>query len=179
MEGVWGMGSTVSSYAASSRIGVGTPGGAGKGEKTEVSARRQLADRIEDNLGEMLERTATLLKENRREVLALAHALESHKTLTGEDVIAVLEGRPGPLVDGSIYGDDTFISELEMYHRAVLHAHRTHGKLHVSLPARQGAEQLVLVGDPTLPPGDTTIWQRPPSAADMPSPSPNGSTPES
>jgi ATP-dependent Zn protease len=42
----------------------------------------------------MLERTATILKENRREVLALAHALESHKTLTGEDVIAVLEGRP-------------------------------------------------------------------------------------
>ncbi len=179
MEGVWGMGSTVSSYAASSRIGVGTPGGAGKGEKTEVSARRQLADRIEDNLGEMLERTAALLKENRRAVLALAHALESHKTLTGEDVIAVLEGRPGPLVDGSIYGDDTFISELEAYHRAVLHAHRTHGRLTVSLPARQGAEQLVLVGDPTLPPGDTTIWQRPPSAADTPSPSPNGSTPES
>jgi hypothetical protein len=124
----------------------------------------------------MLERTATLLKENRREVLALAHALESHKTLTGEDVLAVLEGRPGPLIDGTIYGDDTFISELEMYHRAVLHAHRTHSKLTATLPTRHNPEQLVLVADQAaIASGDPTIWQRP---ADAPSSNGNGSSPE-
>src|SRR4029079_16402963 len=46
MEGVWGMGATVSSYATSSQLGLGTPGGAAKGDKSELSARRALADRI-------------------------------------------------------------------------------------------------------------------------------------
>ena len=34
-----------------------------------------------------------ILRENRAGVLAVAHALETHKTLTGEDVEAVLDGR--------------------------------------------------------------------------------------
>jgi hypothetical protein len=161
MEGVWGMGSTVSSYATSSRLGTGTPGGGPpKPEKNELSARRALADRIEDNLGEMLERTATILKENRREVLALAHALESHKTLTGEDVIAVLEGRPGPLIDGSIYADDGFISELERYHRTVVGAHRNHAKLTVALPAPAGEPTPAKAAAAA---DDTSIWRRPES----------------
>jgi ATP-dependent Zn protease len=161
MEGVWGMGSTVSSYATSQQIGLGAPGGAGKGEKGELSARRALADRIEDSLGEMLERTATILKENRREVLALAHALETHKTLTGEDVIAVLEGRPGPLIDGTAYADEEFLTLLENYHRAALAAHRNHTKLGMALPTAPG-QPIVLDGDPELP-GDPSIWRRPES----------------
>jgi cell division protease FtsH len=161
MEGVWGMGSTVSSYATSSRLGVGTPGGGPpKGEKNELNARRALADRIEDQLGEMLERTATILKENRREVLALAHALESHKTLTGEDVIAVLEGRPGPLIDGSIYSDDGFTSELEVYHRAALNSHRNHAKLAVALPTPPSERAPDEVAA-DAPGADTSIWRRP------------------
>ena len=172
MEGVWGMGSTVSSYATSSRLGVGTPGGGPpKGEKNELSARRALADRIEDQLGEMLERTATILKENRREVLALAHALESHKTLTGEDVVAVLEGRPGPLIDGSVYADDRFVSELEAYHRAALSSHRSHAKITVTLPVPP-AEREITAGAPDA---DTSIWRRP---APSNLPSGNRSAPE-
>ena len=171
MEGVWGMGSTVSSYATSSRLGVGTPGGGPpKGEKNELNARRALADRIEDNLGEMLERTVTILKENRRQVLALAHALESHKTLTGEDVVAVLEGRPGPLIDGSVYARDEFITELEGYHRAALHAHRNHAKLTLALPAVPGQAPMALVAADT-PAADTSIWRRPDP------PSENGAAP--
>ncbi|MBU2667425.1 AAA family ATPase [Actinoplanes bogorensis] len=153
MEGVWGMGSTVSSYAYSSRLGTGTPSGPPKGSE-ELSARRALADRIEDNLGEMLERTAAILKENRREVLALAHALETHKTLAGEDVIAVLEGRPGPLVDGTVYADETFISQLEGYHRAAQRAHREHAGLSTPLP---GSSPPVLVAAAT----EFDKWRRP------------------
>jgi cell division protease FtsH len=171
MEGVWGMGSTVSSYATSSRLGVGTPGGPGKGEKAELNARRALADRIEDNLGEMLERTATILKENRHKVLALAHALETHKTLTGEDVIAVLEGRPGPLVDGTVYGDETFIAELEGYHRAALAAHRDHAKLATTMPSRPG----MLPVEPVPNDDDLEVWRRPEPAA---VPSENGVVPQ-
>src|SRR6185436_50009 len=110
----------------------------GKGE--ELDARKALADRIEDNLATMLARTAEILEENRREVLALAHALETHKTLTGEDVVAVLEGRPGPLIDGSAYADSEFATELEGYHEAVLEAHRNHAKLTVPLPVAPGTE---------------------------------------
>ena len=94
MEGFWGMGSTVSSYMTANRIGLGTPGGGGpqQGREDQAAAmRRALADRIEDNLGRLLKEVAEILKANRREVLTLAHALESHKTLTGEDVVAVLE----------------------------------------------------------------------------------------
>ncbi|GFJ92941.1 AAA family ATPase [Phytohabitans rumicis] len=137
MEGFWGMGSTVSSYSLSVQIGIGTPGGRGQGqrENPEDTARRALADRIEDNLATLLEQTAALLKENRREVLTLAHALEIHKTLNGEDVAAILERRPGPLVDGSIYESDELVREIEAYHRAAVAAHHGHAKISLALPA--------------------------------------------
>src|SRR5215203_977464 len=95
MEGYWGMGSTVSSYSTAKKMEVGAPGGhiGKKGEDPEAIMRQALADRIEDKLGEMLDSVESLLKENRRQVFALAHALETHRTLTGEDVEAVLEGR--------------------------------------------------------------------------------------
>jgi len=48
----------------------------------------------------LLDRTEQILTEDRSQVLALAHALETHKTLSGEDVVAVLEHTRGPLVDG-------------------------------------------------------------------------------
>jgi hypothetical protein len=138
-----------------------------KGEKTELTARRALADLIEDNLGEMLTRTAAILEDNRREVLALAHALEMHKTLTGEDVVAVLEGRPGPLIDGSIYTDDRLISELESYHRAVLDAHRNHSKLGLTLPGRARTGEVSALG--------SDIWRRPEPVGKY---AENGSTPK-
>ncbi len=99
MEGYWGMGSTVSSYSTARRLEVGSPGGGRggppKGESTEKVLRAALADRIEDSLAELLDRAEAILRENRAGVLAVAHALETHKTLSGDDVEAVLEGRPG------------------------------------------------------------------------------------
>ncbi|SEF47011.1 ATP-dependent Zn proteases [Thermomonospora echinospora] len=134
MEGYWGMGSTVSSHAVSTQLGMGAPGG-GKGAKeAEQEMRRQLADRIEDQLGALLARAEELLKADRRAVLALAHALETHKTLQGEDIAAVIEGRRGPLVDGRIYADDDFAHQVEAYHRSALAAHRDRGKVQLTLP---------------------------------------------
>src|SRR5439155_1237254 len=81
----WGMGATVSSYSTAKRLEVGSPGGGQggrnkKGQDTEQELRRALADRIEDSLGNLLQRVETLLREDRAKVLCLAHALETHTT---------------------------------------------------------------------------------------------------
>src|SRR5213078_2581432 len=117
MEGFWGMGSTVSSYSTAKRLEVGSPGGGQggrkkKGQDPEQELRRALADRIEDSLGTLLARVEDLLTENRRQILCLAHALETHKTLSGEDIVAVMEHTEGPLVDGRPYSDQSFLDSL-------------------------------------------------------------------
>ncbi len=138
MEGFWGMGATVSSYSTARRLEVGSPGGrgaAGKQTETpEAMLRRALADRIEDQLAELLERAEGILRDNRDSVLAIAHALETHKTLSGEDIQAVLEGREGSSVDGSVYADDDFLDRLEEYHAAAAGAHRGHTTVQLMLP---------------------------------------------
>ena len=141
MEGYWGMGTTVSSYSTGRQLETGSPGGGRKNTDNDEKVRRALADRIEDKLTTLLDHTARLLEENRRYVLALAHALESHKTLSGEDVEAVFEYRKGPLVDGTVYRDDSFIDRLSEYHDAVLRAHRErhHEPLNLPVPATAAA----------------------------------------
>ncbi|HEV2240866.1 MAG TPA: AAA family ATPase, partial [Streptosporangiaceae bacterium] len=139
MEGYWGMGSTVSSYSTAKRLEVGSPGGgqAGrkkKGQDPEAELRRALADRIEDNLTGLLQRAGEIVRADRSRVLCLAHALESHKTLTGDDVLAVLEYREGPLVDGRPYADPGLVRELEEYHASALRAHQEHSKITLSMP---------------------------------------------
>lgn len=138
MEGYWGMGATVSSYSTARRLEVGSPGGGRggpqKGESTEAVLRKALADRIEDHLADLLATAEAILRDNRAGVLALAHALETHKTLSGDDVQAVLEGRPGLTVDGTIYGDAAFVARLEEYHAAAAGAHRSHTAVALALP---------------------------------------------
>jgi cell division protease FtsH len=139
MEGFWGMGTTVSSYSMAKRLEVGSPGGGRggalkKGQDPEAQARHALADRIEDKLTTLLDRTEQILRENRNDVLALAHALETHKTLSGEDVVAVLEHTRGPLVDGTAYSDQSFLAELNDYHLAAARAHREHSAEELNMP---------------------------------------------
>jgi hypothetical protein len=140
MEGFWGMGTTVSSYSTAKRLEVGSPGGGRggalkKGQDPEAQARHALADRIEDNLTTLLGRVEQILRENRSHVLAMAHALETHKTLSGEDVVAVLEYTVGPLVDGRVYADESFLGALNDYHLAAARAHRDHSPAQLKLPA--------------------------------------------
>jgi cell division protease FtsH len=145
MEGFWGMGSTVSSLAASQTLQVGMPGGGGGGgggrENVVEQARKALADRIEENLTRLLRKAEELLRENEAQVLALAHALEIHKTLSSEDLTAVIEGHAGPVVDGTPYGNPTFIQELRYYHEAAARAHRDHSRPDIPIPL---APQLVM-----------------------------------
>jgi cell division protease FtsH len=161
MEGFWGMGSTVSSYSTAKKLEVGAPGGRSgkKHEDPEAMMRRALADRIEDKLGDMLDQVESLLKENRRQILALAHALEANRTLTGEDVEAVLEGREGPAVDGRPYGDPKFVDLLEDYHQAAAEAHKGHGRVLLALPEAREPVPADQVAERPLDASDG--WSRP------------------
>jgi cell division protease FtsH len=138
MEGYWGMGSTVTSHGVTHKVGIGGGGRPGKDEKSPDLLQSELGDRIEDKLKELLERSTTLLQENRREVLAVAHALESNKTVTGEDVEAIIEGRPGPLIDGRPYHSEDFTEVAESYHAQVVTAHKSHSAVKVPLPSLNG-----------------------------------------
>jgi ATP-dependent Zn protease len=163
MEGFWGMGSTVSSYSTAKRLEVGAPGGGRggtlkKGHDAEAEVRRALADRIEDKLAVLLTRTEEILREDQDSVLALAHALETHKTLSGDDVVAVLEHRRGPMVDGTPYADEAFLAQLREYHQAVARAHRDHSPVQLNMPepaaaaAPTWAAGVVVADDPPGPP---------------------------
>jgi hypothetical protein len=152
MEGMFGMGSTISSLAAAQNLQVGAPGGGrGKDGPEDPVARAKrgpLADRIEDNLNRLFVKVQGILRENEAQVLSLAHALEVHKTLNGEDVAAVFEGRPGPLVDGTPYANPVFVQELRDFHEAAVRAHRDHGRVAVALPVPPQLVTASVVAEP-------------------------------
>jgi ATP-dependent Zn protease len=154
MESEWGMGRGIASLPILHELGimsgrsagpggVGGPGGTKPGAgftgqlgdgKFDDMVPDHLAERIEFNLARLLEKTEELLKKNRREVLAVAHALEHHKTLDGDDVVAVIEKTQGPLIDGTVYADDLFMEDIEAYHLAAVEAHNKHSKVDYPLP---------------------------------------------
>ena len=139
MEGYWGMGTTIASHGVTHRIGVGGGGGGPKpedqkGNKQKALLEGHLGGRIERKLAELFDRADTLLRENRTEVLAVAHALERHKTLTGDDVKAVIDGTKGPLIDGRVYHAPGAAEVLEEYHQHAVAAHLGHARVAADLP---------------------------------------------
>jgi cell division protease FtsH len=125
MEGFWGMGSTIASHAIIQRAGVGGGGPSKKpGDLNKELLTGSIGQRVEDNLNRLLRRTHTLIERERDTIMRLAHALEEHKTLAGEDVIAVIELKQGTRVDGSQYADPEFIAQIEDYHTRMLAAHQ-------------------------------------------------------
>ena len=137
MEGYWGMGRTVAPHGVTHRVGIG--GGVDRAVTTTTSASCSRATwaSIETNLGELLDRAEALLHENRAEVLRMAHALEVHKTIDGEDVVAVIEGSEGPLIDGRAYCDDEFVEAMENLNGGRRRCPRAHETVAV-LPATNG-----------------------------------------
>lgn len=136
MEGYWAMGRTVAYHGVTQQIGVGgqvRPGGADDDEKSFLEGKR-LGARIEANMTHLLERAERLLAEHRADVLRVAHALEEHKTIDGEDVTAVIEGTQGPTIDGRLYHEDGFLDQLEEYHAVVVAAHKVHEPVAAELP---------------------------------------------
>jgi ATP-dependent Zn protease len=125
MEGFWGMGSTIASHAIIQRAGVHGGGPTQKpGELNKDLLSGSIGQRVEDNLNRLLRRTHTLIERERDTILRVAHALEEHKTLAGEDVVAVIEKRLGTVLDGSVYLDPEFVDEIDRYHERMLAAHQ-------------------------------------------------------
>ena len=116
-----------------------TLGGMRGGQAIETGSDRGLFDtefgkQVDAKLTQLYDETYQLLADNRAEVLAVAHALETHKTITGEDVAAIVDGGTGSLIDGRSYRDPVFRHELERYHDAAAKAHREHSGVDGSMP---------------------------------------------
>jgi ATP-dependent Zn protease len=137
MEGYWGMGSTITSHEVSREVGLGGGGGGGgrSGKDDETKELfSSLGDRIESNLERLFDQTHALIETNRFEILGVAHALETRKTITGEDVVAIVNGTKGPFVDGRLYALPHIRESLETYHDAVLKAHKERRQVEIRLP---------------------------------------------
>ncbi|MFI6322459.1 AAA family ATPase [Nonomuraea sp. NPDC050556] len=161
MESYWGMGTGVTSLPALQALEIMGGGkamprqrGGGGGGAIGITDREPrtnkpdmtpdvLGERIEFNLVRLLEKTERLLQEYRRDVLCLAHALETHKTLNGDDVVAIIEKQPGPLIDGTIYASDELYDELEEYHHDAARAHHEHSRIERNLPGVAEEPQVV------------------------------------
>jgi len=151
MEGYWGMGSSVTSHGVTHRVGIGGGGRPGSPDEKDTELLKQnLGERIEEKLTELLEQTERLIEDNRFEVLAVAHALETTKTVTGDDVKAIIEGEPGPLLDGREYHTKEFAAEAEAYHELVVTAHKGHAKVEVPLPELNGQRRPEPEPEPVL-----------------------------
>jgi len=117
--------------------------------------------RVEDNLACLMQATIEMLEADRDGILCLAHALEVHKTIPGEDVAAILERRPGSMVDGSQYADAAFVQAIVAYHDEMVAAHRRGLNADLPVPERE----LVGVAAPGSN-GHPTVAAHPPMFVD-------------
>lgn len=131
MAGYWGMGSTLASHEVQRQFGIGgggRRGGPGGDDAPEDREDRLLqgglGDQVEEQLGALYDAVRQLLSDHRLQVLAVAHALETHLTITGEDVAAIIDGTQGPFIDGRGYRTPEAVEKLEQYHAAVLEFRR-------------------------------------------------------
>ncbi len=172
MSGYWGMGDTLASHAVQRQFGIGGGRGrGGDGPEDEDPEHRLLesglGDQIEQRLTDMFEAVRALLEENRLEVLAVAHALETHRTITGEDVTAIIDGVQGPFIDGSGYYTQEAAESLETYHAAVVEA-RERGEAELPpLPVIEGITGRLV--EAVAVPAEATTEERSPQHAHEPS----------
>lgn len=127
----------VSSMFAGAAMGerlssLGTWGGE-TGDHTKV----RFNEEVEHKLQGLYADTQKLVAENHRWIMAIAHALEQHHTISGDDIDAILNGTQGPLVNGAWYHTDGFMMAYEHYHAAALSAHQNQTKLAVPLPTAE------------------------------------------
>jgi cell division protease FtsH len=142
MEGLWGMGGQYGSYAATRAPHDAHPVVDGNDRNV---LETECGRRVEANLASLADRTADLLTENRASVLAVGHALEVHKTISGQDVTAIIDGTQGPVVDGRPYSDPEFAAELEAYHQRAVSAHGGDRSLPLPVPVPRDAAPLTVL----------------------------------
>ncbi len=144
--------------------------------------------KVEAALQRLYDEVFALMEQNRNELLAVAHALEVNGAISGSDVEAVIEGTPGPTIDGRMYRDPVFMAELEAYHAEVVRQMRAKGPVEIRLPRRDPPPQLALAasvpdqngngnGNGAWAPSPPVAW--PPTPAPTPAPGAWGSPPHS
>ncbi len=106
------------------------PPGPGEGEMMGG----EMGKKVEERLSELLARTSDLIEQSKVDVYAVAHALESHKTLSGEDVEAVIEGKDSRGIDGRVYKVERFVEVFDDYHERIATAHVNREQVAVPLP---------------------------------------------
>jgi cell division protease FtsH len=77
-------------------------------------------EKVEAYLQVLYQRASTLLKENESFVLAIAHALVSRRTITGEDITAI---ERGVTLDGGWYHKAINQDALRRFHQSAFEAH--------------------------------------------------------
>ena len=111
MEGAWGMGQGLVSYAGTS---TNAAGGLDSPISVTLRARR---DQIEEKLEELYERVQQLLDDNRDKVLELAAVLEEKKTISGDEVAEIMGSLPGEKVMREPVGWQTVTGEVSAQRR--------------------------------------------------------------
>jgi ATP-dependent Zn protease len=171
MLGNWAMGDFLASHGATFEA----MEGAQPGMPDRAVHDRPFGGRVEAQLKVFYDEIYLLMEENRTELLSVAHALEVHGAISGSDVEAVMERRQGPVVDGRVYGDPTFLAELEAYHAEVMAMLRVRGPVEIRLPVREPPPQLALVASTPYQNGHGNgngTWGPPPPPAWPPTPAP-------
>lgn len=98
-------------------------------------AQREAFDReVEAKLQELYTRAHQLMFDNRWFLAAIAHALQQHKTITGEDIDAIYRGMQGPTLDGAVYRTDGFLEQYGAYLTAAQQAHRAESPIGAMMP---------------------------------------------
>ncbi len=155
MESAYGMGDTIAAQAVVQELIGGGGGYASPIDREDQDGRHRanMGNRIEMRLTKILDEATMLLHENRLMVLAIAHALETHKTISGDDVAAIFEGRQGPKVNGRDYHHPSFLEVADRYHNEALAAHRMTGRVEIPLPVLvPTVAELVATSDQLPPP---------------------------
>ena len=112
MTGRWGMGERISSHAALQ-------------DASMLDDGDRHGHRVDTLLEQIFAEVTSMLERDRSLVLSLAHALECEQTLSGVDVVAIFEQRPGLTVDGRIYAGRQAASALDRYHDDVKASRRS------------------------------------------------------
>ncbi len=146
MEGLWGMGGQIGSYAATRAPHDAHPIQDGNDRNVLETA---LGRRAEAHLAELAERTGALLTQYRSSVLSVGHALEVHRTISGQDVMAIISGEQGPVVDGRPYREPDFLAELEAYHARAVSAHGGDRNQPLPVPMPHRAPELSTIPNST------------------------------
>ncbi len=137
MEKEWGMGNSITSHHVS-------------GSKEDSIFSKS----IEERVSILSLRVEKMITDNRAKVLAVAHALEEFKTITGTDIEAIMNGTMGILVDGTVYCAESVSNSLEDYHKVAAKALSDHMPVPLPLPYFGSKDNGPVPRQKTVPPAD-------------------------